>query len=311
MVGDIWMKMKIGALDTMWFNLPFEERLNRIAELGFKGVQFWLTTAELGFKNPWGCFPKEWLEKRKFEKRTLDLPKAKVAELVAAAGLEITAMGEHSIAGDPRAPGNPSDFDVGDKRKERDNDLKALMTYASEIGVKIVIAESGGDPDKPEHFDKLVQILKELTAHAEDVGVKLALENSPQFYAKDAETLLKLIHAVDSKALGVNYDPANLALTPPGNHDIAGFIRKLGRDRIFHMHAKDAVYGGSAWGSTPYGVWIQPPIKWGRTPWPDVLKAVKDIGYDGWMIVEYVWTDPWEDGIIESKKNLEAMLAKI
>jgi len=120
-------------MDSKWSELPFKRRIKRIAELGSKGVQLWMTTAELGFNIPVTWFPPDWKPER------LSLSPKELVNLIRDFGLEITAMGPRHVLGEPpRFWGETgwSRFTTSRGRDERIRDIKNLIDYTAEIGVK-------------------------------------------------------------------------------------------------------------------------------------------------------------------------------
>jgi len=299
--------MKIAALDAMWYETPLQRRIGRIAELGFEGIEFWLGSAELGF-----TVPPLWPEAHRL--RRVAFPPRKLSEITHKAGVELAAFGQYSLLGEFPSLFGPTEVDVGRRREARIQDVKALMSYAAEAGGGIVIAESGGDPDRLEQWNSLIELTKELVGYAEKVGAVLAVENTPQFLIKDEDDLLRLMKEVESRALRVNFDPANLNLCPPGKKNVANAIRKLG-SRIVCVHAKDSIYHAAPYGKTPEGLWDCPKLGQGSVPWRECIAALKDIGYDGYLIVEYgepghdVRPEDREKGMVEGKRVLKEYLA--
>jgi sugar phosphate isomerase/epimerase len=298
--------VKLGVLDVIWYDVPFESRLQRISKLGFGGVECWLNSAELGFR-----VDREWPETHRVEKVTLT--KNKLSRLVDGLGLQVHSYGQYQVMGPVLGP-YPTELLTGAKRKERVSDIKGLMNFCSDVGVKLLILESGGDPDNPSHWKSFVEdFMSELVSHAEKVDVTIGMENTPQALIKDEDDLLRLMREIPSKALKVNFDPANLNLSPPGNRDLPSAIRKL-KGHIVSVHAKDSVYGGGPYGKMPDGTWRCPPIGQGTVPWRGCVDALKDIGFDGYLIIEYSY--PFgvvplreRDGaILSGKTYLESVL---
>ena len=61
------------------------------------------------------------------------------------------------------------------------------------------------------------------------------------------------------------------------------------KDYIVHTHAKDGI-------KKPDGSWQEVPLGKGGVDWPNYLKALKDIGYDGYLTIEReVGEDPAAD----------------
>lgn len=273
--------MKIGAQDVNWWSLSFKDRLRISKELGYEGVQFWYTLRELGFSESviitnW---PREHKVKREY------LTPSRFAKLVDTSGLEAQSFGPFNILGPKPFPIGPAPVVTGKEREERLKEIKGLMEFAAEAGVKILICGSGGDPYKPEQWTPLLEFMNELVAFAEKVDVILAIENSPLNLVADDDDLLKLMKKIKSKALRVHFDPANLNLCPPGNKDVPGAIRKL-KGYIVSAHAKDAICGGGPYGEMYPGIWSCPPMGKGTTPWKECLTAFKEIGYTGYLIIE-------------------------
>ena len=113
--------------------------------------------------------------------------------------------------------------------------------------------------------------------------VVLCLENVGRGYAQSAVDLLEIARAVDSPFLRTYYDPGNgLSL---GNDPVAE-LALLGQEWIAVLHAKDP--GGDYLGE-------------GDLDWDGVEEKVKEIGYDGYMILETPATD---DPVEAGRRNL-------
>jgi len=123
----------------------------------------------------------------------------------------------------------------------------------------------------------LAGALRPLAQEAEAANVTLGLETT-----LDAERLAMLLDKIDSRAVGVYYDVAN---TTNFGFDAPSEMRALG-DRIVMIHIKDT---------------DQQHLGGGRVPFPEVRAAVRDIGYDGWLVLE---TPRGDDPVASAKKNL-------
>ena len=302
--------MKIAAMDTMWMDLSLKDRMKRVGDLGFKGIQLWLGAAELGFG-----VVKQWPANKTPD--SLWLTPKELGETAQEAGIDIVALGQYCILGDMNELG-PTPVDVGRRREARIEDIKSMMNYVAEEGAGIVVCESGGDPNRPEQWKALLEITNELVSHAEKVGATLAMEHASIFLVDTEDALLRLVKEVESKSLKINFDPANLALTPPGNRDIPGAIRKL-KNHIVVMHAKDAIYHDGPYGTVPgrKATYDCPPIGKGQVPWKECAKVLKEINYGGYLIVEYAEPvhaqkpENVEEGVVEGKRQLEKIFESI
>ncbi len=139
-----------------------------------------------------------------------------------------------------------------------------------------------------------------IAAHGEKVGACLAIETGPE----PPVVLKRLIETVGSKAIRINYDPANLILWPPHLFELQGKpydkeeamrlydplagVHTLG-SYIVHTHAKDAlVYEDGSRQEVPLGA--------GWVDWPEYVAALRDEGFDGYFAIEReVGADPVGD----------------
>lgn len=129
-----------------------------------------------------------------------------------------------------------------------------------------------------EDMRRVIDALKELAPRAEKAGVVLGLETY-----LSAEDHLRIIDAVKSPALQVYYDVYN---ADHAGHDPVREIRLLGRRLIRQVHVKE---GPAMLGS-------------GRIDWPAVAGALREIGYDGWIVLET--QSPSKDVLADTRKNL-------
>jgi L-ribulose-5-phosphate 3-epimerase len=166
----------------------------------------------------------------------------------------------------------------------REEGLKGLLTAIREshaCGGSAVLVVPGVVDAKTNHADacsrSIEQIRKALPLAAE-LGVHILIENvwNKMFYTEDggnaqsAEKLVAYLDAIDSPWVGSYFDI--------GNHQRfskpAEWIRTLGK-RIVKLDCKDwGVKGG-------FG-----KIGEGDVDWPEVRKALAEIGYTGWATAE-------------------------
>jgi sugar phosphate isomerase/epimerase len=167
---------------------------------------------------------------------------------VPVASLALGALNEVPLKNDPRAePWLWESVDV----------CKAL-------GVAVVLVPFFGKGDLRNDragMDTVVATLKRVAPKAEKAGVILGLESW-----LSAEQHVEIIDRVGSPAVQVYYDVGN---SHKAGYDIFKEIRWLGK-RICEFHAKD--------NDDLYGK--------GSMNFPEVAKAMNDIGYRGWMHIE-------------------------
>ncbi len=127
---------------------------------------------------------------------------------------------------------------------------------------------------------RVTEVLQELAPRAEKAGVVLGVESY-----LSAEGHLKILDVVKSKAVQVYYDIFNSHATK--GYDFVREIRLLGRERICEVHLKE--------GPAMLGA--------GKVDWPGVAAVLREIGYDGWVVLET--SSPSGDVVADTRKNAE------
>jgi sugar phosphate isomerase/epimerase len=161
--------------------------------------------------------------------------------------------------------------------------------------VKVLTSHIGRIPDDPSDpgYRVATDALNEVGAHGDTIGVFFASETGPESGA----TLASFLRGLRTRSIKVNYDPANMVMR--GFDPVQGAYDL--RDFIVHTHAKDGKGPGPNRGEVPLGE--------GDVPWPRYLKALKEIGYDGYLTIEReVGDDPAAD-IVTAAKFLRHQLA--
>jgi sugar phosphate isomerase/epimerase len=195
------------------------------------------------------------------------------------------------------------EVDLGDADfRERDlADAKRILEMAAEVmdGNGIWQAHIGIIPETPgSRWNSIVRSCEEIARHGEKVGACLAIETGPE----PARVMEKLMQTIDSPALRVNYDPANLIIWPALRHHSERLITKYGKpekaynpeDAVYnyepvegvkrlgrftvHTHAKDA--------RVVDGIRQEMPLGEGWVDWPRYLQLLQESGYDGYLAIE-------------------------
>ena len=177
-------------------------------------------------------------------------------------------------------------------RKDRVAHVAECIEAAARHGIGIINLFSGPapwDPNAPklgedigegQAWDLVFQAFDELVPVAEEKQVKLAVEAVFGMTVRDYYTTLPLMARYPSSYLGLNFDPSHYELY--GN-DVPWAIRQWG-DRIFHVHLKDCV---GVPGGLPGETFTFPLLGEGTVDWPGFFAALDDIGYGGYLSVEF------------------------
>jgi sugar phosphate isomerase/epimerase len=121
--------------------------------------------------------------------------------------------------------------------------------------------------------------LRDAASKAAKNGIILVLENEPSCNTATAAESAKVLSAVQSPALMLNWDPGNAAAA--GEIPYPDGYNLLPKDRIGHCHCKDAVKTGKGYDWAPMGG--------GFIDWAGQFKALKRDGYRFAVSLETHW----------------------
>ncbi len=175
------------------------------------------------------------------------------------------------------------------------NDRIALTIEAIEAcaeagipGVNLFTGPAPWDPNAPKIPSDISewmawQIVLEafgiIAAALEKNQIHGCVENVWGHLCNDYYTLRPLIDQMNSPWLGVNFDPSHDVLK--GNFDTGWIVRQWGKERIHHVHLKDAI------GVQVEGQFLFPMLGEGRVDWPGMFGALDEIGYEGYCSIEF------------------------
>lgn len=125
------------------------------------------------------------------------------------------------------------------------------------------------DGTRPEDYDRLGAGLDRVTDLAEERGLHACYHPHLTTIVEGPDELAALM---ERTRIGFCPDTAHLAA---GGGDPAQLIRDY-PDRVRHVHLKDLV-------SEPFGF---QPLGHGEIDFTDVMDAIREVGYDRWLIVE-------------------------
>jgi sugar phosphate isomerase/epimerase len=131
-----------------------------------------------------------------------------------------------------------------------------------------------------------------LAEFAQENGVRIAFEPSPVgggagAVASSPETFDRLFNVAGHPALGLNYDASHMVWQ---GIDYLAYAARLAQEgRIFSFHAKDTEINQARIRYAGYladGWWRFRSPGWGVINWPELIKTLRENGYDGAMILE-------------------------
>ncbi len=296
------MARPVTLFTGQWADLPVETICTKAKAFGYDGVELAC----------WG----DHFEVDKADQDYCDSRKA----LLARHGLQAFSISSHLVGQavadniDARhkaiLPGYVwGDGNPGDVNKRAQEEMIKTGHAAKRFGVDVVNGFTGSpiwhlcysfppviSGQIEEGFQKFADAWKPILDEFQSIGVKFALEVHPTEIAFDIASAERAIAAVGGHpAFGFNYDPSHFGYQ---GVDYVGFIRKFA-DRIFHVHMKDAAWGGAAEAGVFGGhvdfhkhnrYWDFKSVGRGNVDFEKIIRALNDIRYRGPLSVE------WEDG---------------
>ena len=199
-------------------------------------------------------------------------------ELAAKEGMILTSLASGVYWSYPLTATDPA---VRDKAKRL---IRAQIDCAAALGVDSILVVPGtvgrgfwGGDDNVSYADayrRALEGVKEVAPYAEKMGVTIALENVWNNFLLSPLEFAGFIDEVGNARVGAYFDIGNVIRTGEAEH----WIKVLGK-RISRMHIKDFKRSvGTLDGFCD--------LLCGDVNFPEVVKAMKEIGYDGAVTAE-------------------------
>ncbi len=156
--------------------------------------------------------------------------------------------------------------------------VKGCIDLACDLEVPVVHGLTGSPPQglpAETAWDWLLAGIHDCLEHAAIRGVTFALEPVVNMMVCDSKSMRRLQAELGDCRLKVNLDPSHLQVH---GDDPGRAIRDLGTS-IVHVHLKDAV-------GTP-DKYAFPPLGQGSIDFIDVLRALREVGFDDFLSIEY------------------------
>lgn len=160
--------------------------------------------------------------------------------------------------------------------------LRTAMKDAKFYGADTVLLVPGAvrDPKNENYeqcWERSTAEIRKVLPEANDLGVKIAIEVVWNLFITRPEQLVQYVDQFDSPVVGAYFDVSNMIRFgfPPQD-----WIRQLGK-RMLKFDFKAYKHANFMAGENP---WVK--IGEGDEPWPQVHKALADVGYTGWATSE-------------------------
>lgn len=214
------------------------------------------------------------------------------------------------------------DLGHGFSHKEQNPELietsRRILEMAKELETDVVTTHIGVVPTDPscEKYQVMQDACGKLAAYADELDAHFAIETGPE----TAATLKGFLDGLHSTGVAVNLDPANFVMVT--GDDPVQAVYTL-QDYIVHTHAKDGVklldgdplviYGEAADTTIEDSIreakyFEELPLGEGNVDFPAYLKALDDIGYQGFLTIE---REAGEDPVADILKAADFLRALI
>lgn len=288
--------MKLGFLSAILDGWTYEEMMDVAHDMGFKCVEV-------------ACWPQGKAERRYAGVSHIDAERVvrddeyarHIMDYAEKCGVQISSLGYYP---------NPLDPDEN-KRNAAIDHIYALLEATRKLGVNMVTTFIGRDQNKDleENLSLVEKIWSPIMRKAEELGVKIAIENCPMLFGRDQwpggqniftspSNWRRVFDILKSDNLGINFDPSHF-IWQMLDYKKAVYDFK---DKMFHIHFKDIkLYPEKLreHGIMAYPLdYMSPKLpSFGDVKWDEFTCALTDIGYEGYAVIEI------EDKAFEGSKE--------
>src|SRR6059036_2364896 len=255
--------MKLAFSTNAYLNFSFADAVARLAAIGYRGVE---VMADVPHAWPAYLLPEQ--------KRAIRDALARHQLAIS----NVNAFMMHAV-NDPRQKYWHPSWIEPDRhyRQIRIDHTRRALTLARELGAPNITTEPGGPVEPGGSWSAalklFVEMLKPVAEHAEKEGVLLLVEPEPGLLIESSEQFEEFMRHIDSPAVAMNYDIGHAycvkddpATTIP---TVAKYIR--------HFHLEDIA-------ATRVHHHLIPGE--GAIDFAAALRAIRAIGYDGWVTIE-------------------------
>lgn len=255
--------MKLAFSTNAYLRHPFDEAAARIAAIGYEGLEL---LADVPHAWPAGL---------------LEGSKQAIRDAMAKNGLQFANINSFMMNAidDHRQPyWHPSFLEPdANYRRVRIDHTRRSLDLCAELGSPHITTEPAGPipqgMSRQEAVDLFVEGLKPLAEHAEKLGVLLLIEPEPELLLERTDQYVEIHERVNSPALGLNFDVGHAFCM---SEDLPKAIEALA-PLTRHYHLEDIA-------ATRVHHHLVPGD--GAIDFAEVVAAIRQTGYDGWLTVE-------------------------
>lgn len=255
---------------TPWWPLP--GLLPRLAAAGYQGVEIGVKPHIADPAKPPNCWGNNHAV---IGIDALEAMLPVLRDSLTSSGLRLAAIGSYHQAGDLAVH-------------------RRLAVIARSLGCTVIRATMPGHDAKLGYATQLSAqraAWRELAALGASEGVRFCIELHDHSVTPSASAALRILEGLPEAGCGVILDAANTVFE--GNEALPMVIDMLGC-LLAHVHVKQRTMKRR---DTPYrasllDLPITPLHEPGDVPWPEIIAALRAVGYRGWYSVEdFTWLD--------------------
>lgn len=284
--------MYIGFLTACLPKVSLEKKIEWAQEQGFKALEL-------------ACWPRT--NERDYSSSDIDVQNLtqeeadQIRKMADDAGITLTSIAYYD---------NNLDHDPEVRARINQHTMKCIDAAAM-LGVETMGTFIGRNIDKDivENMEEFQEVFTPIVSYAEEKGVKVVIENCPMHgwqrrtepgtISYTPELFEEMFRRVPNANFGLNLDPSHLYFQLI---DYVAVVEQF-KDRIFHVHAKDAeifqdklsyygVHNAQLPGSESYWRFRMPGH--GQIDWEKFIEALRKVGYEGVISIEH--EDPLYEG---------------
>jgi sugar phosphate isomerase/epimerase len=280
--------MDIAFSTNAYLKFSFSEAARRLAAIGYRGVEIMADVPH--------AWPACLLEEQK----------QGIRDALARNGQRISNINGFMMnaISDPRQKYWHPSWIEPDRhyRQIRIDHTCRCLTLARELGARCITTEPGGPVEPGASWSAALRLfveqLKPVAEHAAKEGVLLLIEPEPGLLVETADQFLELMRYLDTPAVGLNFDIGHFYCV---GDDPAPTVQRLA-PHIRHFHLEDIA-------ATRVHHHLVPGE--GAIDFAAVFRAIRAIGYDGWVTIElYPYVDDPDAAARTALQRVTEILAR-
>ncbi|TAH72740.1 MAG: sugar phosphate isomerase/epimerase [Anaerolineaceae bacterium] len=192
-----------------------------------------------------------------------------------------------------------SDYNLEDDKKRMTAIEECLrcIDIAYILGAKYIRIYGGTFLDGDMRFDEkreiLVRTMRLLADKAAPFEINLVLENHFNTMTTGPQITYDIVKEINRENVGILYDQANIGFLSGEDYKKCIEIQK---DKIYYVHVKDFIFKSNSrefvGGSVTHvkeedRAVVTKIVGEGIVPWKEILQRLKEIGYSGYLSLEY------------------------